>query len=681
MKKFSIKNTLKLCGLALVLSAAGLLTAQAQTTTLGNRGSISTPNAALTTNANASWSTYSRGEDYAAAVTLPLKFITLSSGKKLAVLVSVPANFLGWPASGKFPVILTQTAYRVDLGELIGGVAPSDTTLLIGGLDKFMVKRGYITVAVDSFGTGMSGGKTKLIGEEEQEAYAAAVNWVTKQPWFNGNIGLAGTSYLGITSLLTAEQQHPAVKAVFAEVPMGDPYRAVVATGGMINSLFVGTWMTLTQALSVLNGPAKLLNPLHISTIDSATNDHVAAVNDWYLPTFNSAMGNVTGFATDDGTFWSVRSTLENAHKIKAPTFIVGSANDLFQRDEPLLYERMKHSVNTKLAIVPGAHVQAVLNAQQSSNNSTSQGAPGSASLLLQWFDQYLKGKNTGAANLPNVTQYVQGYGTGDTKRYATATDWPHPQMKPQRMYLRGDMSLSASAPTAVEAAHTIAEPSAAAAVSASKVGNLFVATTTVKDGSDCSISMVQWTLGISGLLPLPCFSDNTTVETKQNALIYQTPVLSSDMYLNGPIQADIWMSATKAQAALSVRIDDVDPSGKATPLTNGLQSAAYRAVDTSRSRYVDGVMIQPWHPFTAASSSPLVPGQPVLVPVEIFPTAALIRSGHRLRVAISSSNQAQGVWPRPLQAIANGNVSTILNDPSHPSSIVLPVVPSSVLH
>ena len=681
MNPISIKHTLKLCGLAMVMSAAGLLTAHAQTTTLGNRGSVSEPSTAVTANTNTTWSTYARGEDYPHAVTLPLKFITLSSGKKLAVYVSVPANFLGLPVSGKFPVILTQTAYRIDLGELIGGVAPSDTTLLIGGLDKYMVKRGYITVAVDAYGTGASGGKTKLIGEEEQEAYGAAVNWVTQQSWSNGSIGLAGTSYLGITSLLTAEQQHPAVKAVFAEVPMGDPYRSVVATGGMINSLFVGTWMTLTQALSVLNGPAKLLNPLHFSTLDTATNDHVAAINEWYLPTFNNALGNVTGISTDDGTFWSVRSTLEKTHKIKAPTFIVGSTNDLFQRDEPLLYERLKHSVNTKLAIVPGAHVQAILNAIPSSNNATSQGAPGSESLLLQWFDQYLKGKNTGAASMPNVTQYVQGYGTGDTKRYATSTDWPHPQMKAQRMYLRGDMSLSDSAPAAAEATHTIAEPTTAPEISASKVGNLFVATTVVKDSTDCSISTVQWSLGIAGLVPLPCFTDNNTVESKQKALIYETPVLSSDMYINGPIQADIWMSATNAQAALSVRVDDVDPSGKATPLTNGLQSAAYRAVDPSRSRYVDGVMIQPWHPFTAASSAPLVPGEAVLVPVEVFPTAALIRSGHRLRVAISSSNQAQGVWPRPLQSIANGNVSTIYSDPARPSSIVLPVVPASVLH
>ena len=84
MNPISIKHTLKLCGLAMVMSAAGLLTAHAQTTTLGTRSSLSEPSTAVTSNTNTTWSTYARGEDYPHAVTLPLKFITLSSGKKPA---------------------------------------------------------------------------------------------------------------------------------------------------------------------------------------------------------------------------------------------------------------------------------------------------------------------------------------------------------------------------------------------------------------------------------------------------------------------------------------------------------------------------------------------------------------------------------------------------------------------
>ena len=103
--------------------------------------------------------------------------------------------------------------------------------------------------------------------------------------------------------------------------------------------------------------------------------------------------------------------------------------------------------------------------------------------------------------------------------------------------------------------------------------------------------------------------------------------------------------------------------------------------VDPSRSRYVKGVMIQPWHPFTEAARLPVIPGQPMQVSVEVFPMAALIRPGQKLRVAISASNQAMGVWAKPQQALADGNVTTLYNDAARPSSVVLPVVPASALN
>lgn len=667
--------------------AAGILatstsTTFAQTTTLGTRGGLSQTNPAITSNASPSWTSYSRSEDYPNAVTLPLQYITTSSGKKLAVLVSMPANWLGIKASGRFPVILTQTAYRIDVGQLLGTFAPSDTTLMIGGRDDYMIKRGYITVAVDAAGTGMSTGETQLIGAEEQEAYAAAVKWVTEQSWFDGNLGLAGTSYLGITSLLTAEQRNPAVKAAFTVVPMGDAYRGVVGVGGMLNAEFLSIWLPLTQGLSVgvLNAGEALLNLKYASTIMAADAQHAAAIDSWYLPTVNGGLANQQGIATDDGDFWSVRSPVERASQINVPTFVVGATNDIFQRDEPLLYEQLKRNVNSKLVIVPGAHVQSILGLISGFGSASANTPPKGKQLLLQWFDQYLKGKSTGVTSMPNVTQFVQGYGTSGTKRFATATDWPHPQMSPQRMFLRGDRSLSNAAPASSETTASISEPKGAS-VTASRVLNNFIASVSINDGSNCSSSIVQWTLGIGGVLPLACHTDSSKVETAQGAAIYQTPALGSDLYINGPIQADIWMSATNTDAALAVRVDDVDASGVATPISTGLLSARYRVVDASRSRYVNGVMIQPWHPFTAASAQPLVPGKPVLMQVEVFPNAALIRAGHRLRVAISASNQAQGVWPTPLQANANGNVTTIYSDPDHPSSVVLPVVPTSALN
>jgi putative CocE/NonD family hydrolase len=664
---------------ASLIAACALSAAHAQTTTLGTRGLTSQPNPAVTSNAGATWTTYARGESYPNVHTLPLQFITLSTGKKVAVSVSMPANSLGLPVSGKFPAILTQTAYRIDVGNLMGMVVPKDTTLVIGGVDKYMVKRGYITVAVDAWGTGMSEGVTKLLGEEEQQAYGEAVKWVTQQKWFDGNLGVAGTSYLGISSLLTAGQGNPAIKAAFTVVPMGDPYRGTVATGGLLNANFLSKWLVLTQNLTVANGPAKLLNPWYASQIDKATKDHIAAINEWYFPVIDQGLAGKSGIATDDGTFWSVRSPLEKAANIRVPTFVFGSHQDIFQRDEPLLYEQLKRNVNTKLVIVPGPHFQAVLTAL--ADNTSKQGAPSAEVLMLQWFDQYLKGKQTGAESLPNVTQFIDGWGASGEVRYASTTDWPHPAMTPQRWYLRGNLKISTQAPNGSENSYTIGEPEAASVDKSILLNSLAQAKVTLRDGSDCSVSNVQWTLGIAGLLPKDCQKDNAQVEGVQRAVLYETDVLTSDLYLNGPIQADIWMKATNTQAALSIRVDDVDPStGTVKPLTNGLQSAAFRAVDPSRSRFVNGVMIQPWHPFTAASALPVVPGAPMLVPVEVFPAAAVIKAGHKLRIAISSSNQAQGIWPLDKQAEAKGNVSTILSDAAHPSSVVLPVVPTSAL-
>ena len=651
------------------------------TTTLGTRNSPSTANPAITSNSGAQWHNYTRPADYPNAVTLPLQFITTSSGDHLAVLVSVPADAMGQPIAGRFPAILTQTAYRIDLGELIGGIAPSSTTLIIGGEDKFMIERGYVSVAVDVLGSGMSSGVTQLIGPAEQAAYGDTVNWVTQQPWFDGHLGLAGTSYLGITSLLTAEQQNPAVKAVFAEVPMGDPYRATVAPGGLLNANFISTWMTLTQNLSVANGAAESNYPQYAPLIAADNQQHVQAIQDWYIPTIQKALGGVTGYATDDGDFWAGRSALENADKIQVPTFIVGGSNDLFQRDEPLLYEQLKNHVTTKLLILPGAHVQAILDSLSNHNNIFNTGAPDAESLLLQWFDQYLKGMNTGAAQMPNVTQYVQGYGLFGIERYATSSDWPNPQAQAQRFYLHGDGSLSGQTPASGEATHSLNEPQPATiSVSTSNQGQDLSAQVTTKDGSDCSSSEVQWSLGIAGFLLLPCFSENNTVESTQNAVVYSTAPLSQPLYINGPIEADIWISASTSQAALSVRLDDVDPLGVATPISTGLQAASYRAVDSSRSRYIDGVMIQPWHPFTFGSEQPLAAQQPVMVPVEIFPAAVLLQPWHRLRIAISSSNQVEGLWTTPMQASAQGNVTTLYSDAQHPSNLILPVVPAAVL-
>ena len=603
-------------------------------TTLGTRQVTSAPEQAISSNAGAAWTDYNPATLYPKMVQQALQYITMPDGTKLAAYVTLPADASGKAVSGNFPTILIQTSYN----GVSGAVIPA-----LGGADPYMVEHGYATVVVDVRGTGQSEGDWEAFGTTEQNDYGQVVNWVTQQSFCNGTIGVYGVSYLGITAIITAAQDHPAVKAAFPIVPIGDGYRDIVFTGGQINPTFIPLWLGLVSVLG-LTDPTILTNPQVGLT---AVLEHIlSAIATFQVPIILQAFLGDPNIAYDGG-FWAARSPLENDARINVPTFIVGGLHDLFQRSEPLSYEEIKNNAPAKLLIGPWTHVEAAFG-----SGLPVDGVPVLDHIELQWFDQYLKGMSVGADALPNVTQFVSGYG-----HYVTATDWPNPQASAQRLYFHADKSLSATTPTPTEGSNTVLQ---------------------VPIEGLCSISASQWTAGLLGYIPLPCFTNDNTTEGWD--VVYQTPVMTADYYFNGPIEADVWMSTTDVDAGLSVRVDDVDASGTATALTDGIMTASLRAVDSSRSRTLNGQMIQPWHPFTAASVQKVGSNNIVEVPVEIFPTSAMIASGHRLRIAVGSSDLPQGVPPIPTLLQSLAGLLTIYSDAAHPSSVVVPMVPASAL-
>ncbi len=613
-------------------------TQPANWTTLGTRAAVAQPGTSITSNAGAKWADYNPPALYAGVARQAMQTITMPDGTKLAAYVTLPADATGNAAAGPFPTVLVQTSYN-------GGTAQYEASIgmAIGAADPYIVQHGYATVVVDVRGTGQSQGTWDAFGADEQSDYGHVVDWVTQQPWSNGAIGLYGVSYLGITTVITAAQNHPAVKAAFPIVPIGDGYRDIVFTGGQTNLTFIPAWFGLVSVLS-LTDPTLVTDPA--IGLPTVLQHLISAVTTFQLPTMLQALLGSTATAYD-GPFWATRSPLENDGKIRVPTFVVGGLHDLFQRSEPLTYEAIKTQAPAKLLIGPWTHLQAALG-----SGLPTDGVPPLNHIELQWFDQYVKGMNVGADTLPNVTQYVTGYG-----HYATATDWPHPQVQAQALFLHGDKSLSAIAPAMAERDNQVLQQPLSGA---------------------CSISLAQWTAGLTGFIPLPCQTDDTLAEAAD--VKFETPPMPADTLINGPIEADVWVSTTALDAGVSVRIDDVDPAGNVTPLSDGLQTASLRAVDASRSRTMNGLTIQPWHPFTPASVQPVLPGVPMLVPVEVFPTSALIAKGHKLRVAVGASNLPQGVPPLPTLLNSLAGVLTIYSDAAHPSKVVLPVVPATAL-
>jgi predicted acyl esterase len=103
--------------------------------------------------------------------------------------------------------------------------------------------------------------------------------------------------------------------------------------------------------------------------------------------------------------------------------------------------------------------------------------------------------------------------------------------------------------------------------------------------------------------------------------------------------------------------------------------AASFRDVDPSRSRYVKGELMQPWHPFTRESVEPVTAGVPLELPVEVFPVRATIKAGHALRVTVAPSDFPHQVPPLPQLAAGLGGQVSVLTSPQYPSSVTLPGV------
>jgi putative CocE/NonD family hydrolase len=574
-----------------------------------------------------------RGEDYPSTVTQTDLQIPMSDGVVLRGDLVLPAEANGVAIPGKFPTIVTITAYNKTFlaGSGLGGAGAS-----------YLVQRGYAQLTVDARGTGSSPGEWAAFSAREDKDAGEIVTWAHNQPWSTGNVGMSGPSYMGISQLFAAENGAEGLKAIFPQVPAADVYRDIVSAGGAIDSGFMPLWLGLVSG----TGLAPTVFQSDPQAAGESLIDHLMG---FFGFTATAIPGALTGGEQAyDGTFYTERSPITNIDKVRVPAFFISGEYDLFQRGTPLDFEALqRNGVPTKLIIGPWNHLEG------SSGADIGLAGYGSLSeLQLRWFDHYVRGVADPAldTDIPPMTYYEQGTGA-----WRTSKKWIGDQLQATTFRLSGSAT-TASATGAL----TTGTPSAGSAdVYPLPVAGL------------CSRSTTQWTAGISGTLPLenPCDTDNTWNDNL--GVVFRTAPLANPMAIQGPINAHLFVSTTGTDGMLSVAIEDEAPDGTVSRLTGGWQVLSHRALNAAKSRYLDGQLIQPWHPFTAAAQAPMSGIKPI--DVEIFPTGAKLLASHRLRISIQAADTPHAL--PTLSTLLGTGVITIHTGPGYPSSLTLPTV------
>lgn len=297
--------------------------------------------------------------------------VPMDDGVRLVADVYYPANpQTGARASGRFPVLLTQSPYSVSLNapELASKTGPG----------AYFVERGYIFASVDVRGSGRSlDGEERFFSPRDARDGVDMVMWASHLPGSNGKVGLQGCSYLGQTQLYTAALlgklygRHQPVKAMVPACIAGDVYRDVYSDDGIPAPAWVGAGL--------------------------AGGSELGASNELYMvPTYLQSQAG--GDPAYDGKFWLDRDHVQQAADIvraHIPALLYdGWLDNGFGGLE--LYAAMQNAYFGRDPFAPLRPGEPVTGRYQTIIGDWHHGGGLDYGIELEWYDTWLKGEHTG---------------------------------------------------------------------------------------------------------------------------------------------------------------------------------------------------------------------------------------------------------------------------------------------
>jgi putative CocE/NonD family hydrolase len=510
-------------------------------------------------------------------------WITMPDGVRLAANLFLPD---GGDADESYPVLLEYLPYR-----------KTEARNSSHRLYSYFVERGYVVVRVDIRGTGNSEGR--LIPYEysdiEQDDGEIVIDWLSKQDWSNGNVGMFGISWGGFNSIQMAVRNPPALKAIIAVDATEDLYQDDVHF--MDGIMHVDTW-EMSQDLANTRPGA----PDYVLDEDNFTNRF--ATEPWMMTYKNQQR---------DGPFWDRASSRDKYDQIKIPSFHIGGWYDGYRDSLPRMLENVDAPV--KAMIGPWSHTYP--------NSPYPNPGMEWRHEAVRWFDQWLKGKDTGIMDEPRFAVYVrEWHPPGPYLEHAPGywrfeDGWPIERIEHRRFYAQDDHTLNAA--PATNAVHRLRYvPSI---------------------GMEAGGPVMWWGDVAHDQRPTDAFS-----------LVYDSAPLEKDTEILGLPKAVLKVSADAPRANWFVRVSDVAPDGTVTQ--------------------VAGAGFNGTHRNSARAPESLVPDEEFDLEIEMHFTSWVFPAGHRIRFAINNA-QWPMMWPTPYPM-----TTTLRLGGSSGSHVILPIVP-----
>ena len=510
-------------------------------------------------------------------------WITMSDGVRLAADVYWPA---GADKKDHFPVLLEYLPYRKD-----------ESRARNYSLYSYFLDHGYVVARVDIRGTGNSEGKTipYEYSDIELEDGEEVIDWLSRQKWSTGSVGMFGISWGGFNSIQMAMRNPPALKAFVAVMATEYLYQEDVHY--MDGIMHTDSWMMSNDLYNALPGAPDF-------RLDEK----------WVRNRFNVEPSVYTYMRQQrDGPFWDRASAREHYEEIRVPGFHIGGWYDGYRNSLPRMLQHVQAPV--KAMIGPWDHYfphDAWPKPQVEWRHEA-----------VRWFDQWLKGEESGILDEPDFAVYVRNYYPPDPAldsvpgHWRWEDGWPIERIEHQDWYAHADHSLSA-------------EPS----------------------GYTTHTMTYKPSMGLEGGGPTMWWGSVTPDQQPMDnhSLVYTSEPLQNPLEILGRPIAKLNVSADAPRANWVVRISDVAPNGQVTQVTG----AAFNGT----------------HRHSAREPEDIVPGEVFPLDIELHFTSWVFPKGHRIRVAISNA-QWPMLWPTPVPMVSSVAIGGEIG-----ARVELPLVP-----